>query len=151
MHCLMNAPALAMIQRLRHRDGDACWLCGGTLDFEAKPNSKQAPTKEHLQSLSDGGKDELNNLVLCHPGCNRQLGARPRVDKEKIRARRIAKAAAAAAPKAAVRAAPKQPIVVPVKVRDPTREPAVDWRTVAWSAIAAATFFAGLALGLLLR
>jgi hypothetical protein len=146
----MNAPALSKIERLRQRDGDDCWLCGNSMDFEAKPNTKKAPTKEHLQSVSAGGTDALENLVLCHPGCNRQLGDRPRADKEKMRAKRIAKAAASAAPKAPGLKAPQQgkPLHVTAGIADRTDE--VDWRTVAWGAIAVAMFFAGAVFGLVL-
>ena len=145
----MTAPALSKIDRLRARDGDGCWLCGGPLDFEAPPNTKSAPTKEHLQPLSAGGTGALDNLVLCHPGCNRQLGDRSRTDKERMRARRIAKAARATMPKPATRPAGTRSLPVGVKLNlDEIK--VIDWRSVASSAIAAALFFAGLALGLLL-
>lgn len=146
----MNAPALSKTDRLRIRDGDACWLCGETMDFEAKPNTKKAPTKEHLQSISAGGTDALDNLVLCHPGCNRQLGDRPCADKEKMRARRIAKAAASAASKTVASASTRQTQAVAVALPHLRRPRSTNWRTVAWAAIAAAMFFAGLALGLVL-
>lgn len=74
----MNAPPkLSIVEQIRTRDGDNCWLCEGKLDFNAKGNSKKAPTKEHLKPKSLGGTDELGNLALCHPGCNKQLGNRP--------------------------------------------------------------------------
>lgn len=147
----MTAPALSKTDRLRARDGDACWLCGQAMDFAAKPNSKKAPTREHLQPLSVGGTDALDNLVLCHPGCNRQLGDRPRADKEKMRARRMAKAAAPVALKAANSTPPAKPKSLAVTKPSANKAAALDWRTVAWIAIATATFFAGLSLGLALR
>jgi hypothetical protein len=89
----MNAPPkFSIIDQIRTRDGDECWLCGGKLDFRAAPNSTKAPTKEHLVAQSLGGGNELANLVLCHPGCNKHLGDRPiekkREMREKIRANR---------------------------------------------------------------
>jgi hypothetical protein len=138
------------INRLRNRDGDGCWLCGGMLDFGAEPNSKKAPTKEHLQPLSAGGTDALDNLVLCHPGCNRQLGDRAREDKEKMRARRIAKAAVSAAPGSATSSPPAKPKSVTPTTSSAARASPMDWRSVACIAIATATFFAGLSLGLVL-
>ncbi|WP_300973471.1 hypothetical protein [Sphingomonas sp. LHG3406-1] len=98
----MNAPTkLSIVDQIRARDGDHCWLCNGTLDFAAKPNSKRAPTKEHLVAQSLGGGNELSNLVLCHPGCNRMLADRPVADKEKIRAKLAANRAKVAAAKKA--------------------------------------------------
>ena len=121
------------------------------MDFGAKPNTKKAPTKEHLQPLSAGGTGALDNLVLCHPGCNRHLRNRPRADKESIRAKWIAKAAVSAVPKAATRAPPNRPGPVAIPKAAAAKASLVEWRIVAWMAIATATFFAGLSLGLALR
>jgi hypothetical protein len=85
----VNAPAkLSKVEQLRARDGERCWLCDGKLDFAAAPNSKKAPTIEHLVAQANGGTNALDNLVLTHPGCNKQLGCRPREDKLKMRERR---------------------------------------------------------------
>lgn len=85
----MNAPAkLSKIDKLRLRDGDRCWLCNGKLSFGAARTSKKAPTIEHLVAQVNGGTDALDNLVLAHPGCNRQLGCRPVEDKHAMRERR---------------------------------------------------------------
>ena len=82
----MNAPAnLSLNDQIRARDGDKCWLCAGKLDFKAEPNSKKAPTREHLLAQSLGGTNDLANLVLCHPGCNKTLGVRPVTQKLKLR------------------------------------------------------------------
>lgn len=82
----MTAPAnLSKVDQLRARDGEDCWLCGGKLDFAAVPNSKKAPTIEHLIAQSKGGTNTLSNLVLTHPGCNKQLGCKPVAEKQKIR------------------------------------------------------------------
>lgn len=85
----MNAPAcLGKVELLRLRDGPRCWLCDEALDFNAVPNSKKAPTIEHLIAQSLGGPSTMENLVLCHPGCNRQLGVRPLAAKILMRERR---------------------------------------------------------------
>lgn len=89
----MNAPAKSpkAIERLRLRDGDRCWLCNGKLSFGAARTSKKAPTIEHLVAQVNGGTDALDNLVLAHPGCNRQLGCRPVEDKHAMRERQRAR------------------------------------------------------------
>jgi hypothetical protein len=115
----MNAPPkLSLNDQIRARDGDKCWLCGGKLDFKAEPNSSKAPTREHLLAQSLGGTSDLANLVLCHPGCNKQLGNRRVAEKEKMRANRLAgrqlqmagkkaKVATAAPPKTSAPTVPK--------------------------------------------
>lgn len=70
---------------LRARDGDFCWLCNREMKFGAMPNTRKAPTIEHLEPRSRGGKDTLENLALCHPGCNRHLKDRSLSDKSKMR------------------------------------------------------------------
>jgi hypothetical protein len=162
---MMNAPTPSTIEQLRARDGDNCWLCDGRLSFNALPNSKKAPTREHLLAKSLGGTDALDNLVLCHPGCNRQLGIRPKADKLEMREKRVAaRAAQAAVAKPAKSAKPAMAASVkavahaasvkspaPVKSIAPRdMEPSADWQRIAMIAIASATFFAGLCLGMLI-
>jgi 5-methylcytosine-specific restriction endonuclease McrA len=79
---------ISKVDRLRLRDGGRCWLCDEPLEFKAVPNSKTAPTLEHLIAQSRGGPSTLDNLVLCHPRCNNLLGDRPLADKIKMRERR---------------------------------------------------------------
>ena len=83
----VTAP-LNIVDVLRARDGDRCWLCNQLIQFDAKPNSPQAWSVEHLIAKSRGGFNQPDNLVLCHPGCNRMLGCRPLKDKIKLRERR---------------------------------------------------------------
>lgn len=83
---------LKKIKQLRERDGDGCWLCGESIDFDAEPNSAKAWSLEHLLSKAHGGPAKLENLVLCHPPCNRQLAARPLVEKVEVRERMRRKA-----------------------------------------------------------
>jgi 5-methylcytosine-specific restriction endonuclease McrA len=85
----VSAPEnLSKVDRLRARDGDLCWLCGKRIDFKAKPNSSKAWSLEHLICQSAGGPNVLENLVLCHPPCNRILGDRPLKDKIRLYERR---------------------------------------------------------------
>jgi len=170
----MNASSLTMKDRIRARNGDKCWLCTRPLDFAAAPNSKKAPTIEHLDPLSRGGSKAIDNLVLCHPGCNKQLGDRPRADKERMRIKWHANAANDAA-KASVKAPPAVPPAPsaraptlpaapkPARTAPPERAPVVppptiaatDARLAAWQRLAlgsagAALFLAGLVAGLLI-
>lgn len=85
----MSGPEnIGKVERLRARDGDLCWLCGKHIDFNAKPNSAKAWSIEHLIPTCRGGPGTLENLVLCHPPCNRILRDRPLKDKIKLRERR---------------------------------------------------------------
>jgi len=86
----VNAP-IDLVPLLRARDGDRCWLCGAPMDFNAKPNSANAWSVEHLLSRSLGGPHRLENAVLCHPRCNRVLGCRALHDKIRLRDRRLRK------------------------------------------------------------
>lgn len=149
----MNAPHnLTTIQDLRERDGDNCWLCGGKLAFNAAPNSKKAPTKEHLEAKSLGGSDARNNLVLCHPGCNKHLGNRPKADKLKMRDKHLAnRAKQAGGAKTLPKPAPVKPVAIrPSAAAAPLKTRAPDWQRTTMIATAAATFFAGLCLGMLI-
>ena len=88
----MSGPAnISKVERLRARDGDQCWLCGKHIDFKAKPNSAKAWSVEHLLAQAFGGNDRMENLVLCHPPCNRILKDRILRDKVRLRERRIRK------------------------------------------------------------
>jgi len=91
--------AASKVEQLRARDGDRCWLCGKHIDFKAVPNSSKAWSVEHLLSKSSGGPDVLDNLVLCHPPCNRILANRPLKDKIRLRERRRRARWKASAPK----------------------------------------------------
>lgn len=83
---------LSKLDRLRARDGDNCWLCGERIDFNAIPNSSRACSLEHLIALSRGGTGSIENLVLCHPTCNRRLGDRSLQDKIRMREKQRRKA-----------------------------------------------------------
>jgi 5-methylcytosine-specific restriction endonuclease McrA len=48
-------------------------------------NTRQSATVEHLLALSLGGTWAVDNLRLCHKGCNRHLGIEKPEQKEKTR------------------------------------------------------------------
>jgi hypothetical protein len=153
---MTNMAGLSKTEQLRARDGDGCWLCGGKLDFEAAPNSKKAPTLEHLQPSSKGGSNKLDNLVLCHPGCNKQLGDRPKADKLRIREKRlVARPAKLSATPLAKAPTPVTPVqsrnMTTLQVARRQHGPSTDiWRTRALIAGAVAMSATGLSLGLIL-
>ncbi|MGV3695531.1 HNH endonuclease [Flavobacterium sp.] len=61
---------------LLERDGDCCFLCGNKLLDDI--------TVEHLIALSNGGKNNLSNMVLMHVRCNNQVSNIPISDKVKM-------------------------------------------------------------------
>ncbi|QZD86835.1 HNH endonuclease [Qipengyuania psychrotolerans] len=75
-----------MIARLLERDGFSCWLCGLPMTQPPKKHNKRI-SLEHLKARSEGGTDDLDNLVLCHQHCNGHLGVRPIADKLKMRSK----------------------------------------------------------------
>jgi 5-methylcytosine-specific restriction endonuclease McrA len=82
------ATTKTLVEVLRKRDGGRCWLCDRPIDFKSEPNSARAPSLEHLIPQSREGPDTPDNLVLCHPPCNRELGDLPLVEKIKMREKR---------------------------------------------------------------
>ena len=170
----MGTPGPSTRDQIRARDGDRCWLCNGKLSFDPRAKEKRRPSIEHLEPTSLGGGNNLDNLRLCHPGCNQQLGNRPRAEKEGIREKRqraivenrekMAKAAQAPA-KSKVKAAtaapqgksapsvspalPSYPMAVLAKA-SVQKAQVSDWHRIAFLATATATFFAGLSLGMLI-
>lgn len=72
-------------QRLRELHGDNCWRCNHPMRFGGLPNCGKAATIEHLTPLSKGGTWAMDNLRLCHVGCNRHLKDHSREQKERMR------------------------------------------------------------------
>lgn len=66
--------------KLRQRDGDCCWFCGGLLE-SAESNI------EHLIPISQGGTNALANLVLTHTACNTKAGNLNVAKKLELRAK----------------------------------------------------------------
>ena len=75
-------------EAIRARDGDNCWRCGHPVRFGKPFNSGKAVTIEHKMPKALGGTDDLENLVLCHVGCNRHLGVNSPEQKERMRAKK---------------------------------------------------------------
>ena len=115
------------------------------MDFSDNPRKTQTPTIEHLQPKCLGGGNGLDNLVLCHPGCNRQLANRPREDKERLRSRRLQRMQREE--NEPVRTAAVAGRGNPVPVRIPVQR---DWKRIALIAIGAAMFLAGVSVGMLI-
>jgi len=66
--------------KLRKRDGDCCWFCGGLM-------ASAEGSIEHLIPISDGGTNALANLVLAHVPCNQKAGNLPLGKKLELRAK----------------------------------------------------------------
>lgn len=82
----MSGPInISKLERLRIRDKGRCWLCDKPINFKAEPNSDGAPSIEHLIPQCREGSNQMENLVLCHPPCNRKLKDLPLVEKIKLR------------------------------------------------------------------
>lgn len=64
--------------KLFERDGDKCFYTDIELTLETA-------TIEHLIPLSKGGKNNLDNLVLCTEESNQMMADKPLVEKIKIR------------------------------------------------------------------
>ena len=83
---------LARRKDQRKRDGDACWHCGHPMRFGPPFNVGKAATIEHVFPVSRGGTSALDNLKLCHVGCNRHLGANLPEHKMRMRINRSGRA-----------------------------------------------------------
>lgn len=73
------------LAKLRALHGDKCWRCNRQMRFDGPPNCGKAATVEHLLPKSKGGTDELDNLRLCHVGCNRHLADAMPEQKNRMR------------------------------------------------------------------
>ena len=159
----MNAQTIkSKVPLLWNRDGNRCWLCEGILDKDAPVGSKKRPTVEHLDAISNGGsRTDLSNLVLCHSGCNKLLGNRPREEKEKMRAKKALNRQkhmsnpAAPAPKAKPKPAPPASLpprsVAPAIMKPAFRPPSTNWQRLANTAIALGALGWGIAIGMMVE
>jgi len=73
--------------KVRERDGDNCWRCHRPMNFTEPRDKAKSATVEHVQPRALGGTSALENLVLCHAGCNRHLGANIPEQKQRMRLR----------------------------------------------------------------
>ena len=58
------------VARLRERDGDDCWLCLKTIDFDLVPDHPMSKSLDHVIPRSAGGTWADWNLRLAHRKCN---------------------------------------------------------------------------------
>lgn len=60
---------------IRARDGDACRYCAKTVNWRDR-RSVDGGTYDHVQPISRGGTETVENLVVCCRGCNSRKSAR---------------------------------------------------------------------------
>lgn len=77
-----------LLPKLREIHGGDCWRCNRPMRFGEPHNCGKAATIEHVMPLSKGGTWALDNLRLCHVGCNRHLGDKLPEQKERMRINR---------------------------------------------------------------
>lgn len=65
-------------EKLFKRDGNKCFYTGAKLTIETA-------TIEHLIPLSKGGKNNIDNLVLCTKESNQLMADKPLIEKIKFR------------------------------------------------------------------
>ena len=53
--------------------------------FGLPHNTRRSATLEHREARANGGNYDLENLVLCHKGCNKHLGTNTPEQKERMR------------------------------------------------------------------
>ncbi len=61
---------------LLDRDGTKCFFCGEEMGDDI--------TVDHLVQLNSGGKNTINNMVLCHEKCNKAVIGLSVADKVRI-------------------------------------------------------------------
>jgi hypothetical protein len=65
----------ALIGAIRRRDKDRCRYCGTQVDWRAR-RGRDSATYDHIKPLIAGGKNTLENVVICCKGCNDRKGKR---------------------------------------------------------------------------
>jgi len=65
----------AIVEALKGRDGNLCWICDGAFDESiVEPNHPALLTIDHAVAIGDGGEiggpARLENLRLAHGLCN---------------------------------------------------------------------------------
>lgn len=55
---------------LQVKEGAPCYWCGEAIDLSIKYPDPMSFTAEHLEPTSNGGTDDLSNLVPAHSQCN---------------------------------------------------------------------------------
>ena len=72
-----RCPSPKRKKELLLRDGDRCFYCGRLLESDI--------TEEHLVSVSQGGYNHLDNIVLAHFKCNSLAGHMSLIEKIQLR------------------------------------------------------------------
>lgn len=62
---------------LFQRDGDKCFFC-------SKPMTFEEASVEHLVPVRRGGPTNMDNLVLAHVKCNKEIDDMPLIEKIKV-------------------------------------------------------------------
>ena len=65
----------ALMAAIRKRDKDRCRYCGTLVDWRSR-RGKSSATYDHVKPLAAGGKNTLENVVICCKGCNDRKGKR---------------------------------------------------------------------------
>ncbi len=74
---LKGRPRRAAVAAVKAR-GDACWLCGGLIDYALHWNDRMSFTVDERIPRSLGGSTtDPTNLFACHRACNASRGAGP--------------------------------------------------------------------------
>src|SRR5690606_3296666 len=58
------------VDQLRERDGDACYLCSGAIDFNTEATDPNHRHIDHVWPIAYGGFDVAANMKLTHGRCN---------------------------------------------------------------------------------
>jgi hypothetical protein len=66
---------VALVTAIKRRDKDRCRYCGTQVDWRAR-RGDAAATYDHVKPIIDGGKNTLNNVVVCCKRCNDRKGRR---------------------------------------------------------------------------
>ena len=73
--------------KVREKNGDNCWRCHHPMNFSEPRNKRRSATVKHLLARASGETSRLDNLVLCHSGCNQHLAANSPEQKVRMRLR----------------------------------------------------------------
>jgi hypothetical protein len=61
-----------LIRRLHQRQGGKCFICDDSIDLELQADAIDV---DHIDPLSEQGRDDENNFAVTHAPCNRSKGA----------------------------------------------------------------------------
>lgn len=64
-----------LVTAIKRRDKDRCRYCGTQVDWRAR-RGDAAATYDHVKPITSGGRNTLDNVVVCCKGCNDRKGRR---------------------------------------------------------------------------